>query len=82
MSTETGNVLTQREDVLHLREDLTLAHDDGIEAAGHLEEVGGGVLVAEEEEVLAEILEGDPRVAAHPLLNLADAAVPGERATT
>ena len=78
VSTETGNVLTQREDVLHLREDLTLAHDDGIEAAGHLEEVGGGVLVAEEEEVLAEILEGDPRVAAHPLLNLADAAVPGE----
>ena len=60
MPAEPGDVLPEREHVLHLRQDLTLAHDDGVEAARHLQEVARRVLVAQQKEVLAQILEGMP----------------------
>ena len=76
---EALDVLAQREDVLNLRQDLALAHDHRVEAAGHLEEVRGGILIAEQEEVLAQLVERNARVLAHPLLHLAHAAVPAQR---
>lgn len=73
--TAPSSLLTPGNDVLtvsasHLRQDLALAHDQGVQATGHAHQMVGSIAVAQQEQVGTQLLKGDAGGAAEPVLNL------------
>mmetsp|Transcript_14756 Transcript_14756/g.42129 ORF Transcript_14756/g.42129 Transcript_14756/m.42129 type:complete len:260 (+) Transcript_14756:1050-1829(+) len=75
MTTKSVARLPNLVHLLHLRQNLPLAHHQRVQPARHAQQVRSSVPIAEQEEMRTHLLQINPRRLAHPRLDLANGAM-------